>query len=777
MLKQTLLFFLFNLGLFNLHAQDQCQCELSGLVKSKENGERIPGAIIYLKGSNKYTATNAQGNFQLRNICPGTYTVICELSSFERVEIQVEIKDHQEANIELSAHDAHLQEVVVQAKKTENTAQLKGSLSQEERQERQGQSLAEMLKGITGVQSLQTGSSISKPVIHGMHSNRVIILNQGVRQEGQQWGSEHAPEIDPFVSKNIQVIKGPAGLRYGGDAIGGMILMEPNALPDSLPLAGEIQNVYFSNGRQWVNSAYLEGAVSQQPGLAWRIQGTIKNGGNIQSAQYFLANTGVREQNFSMQLAYKQARWGSDWYYSRFHTVLGIFSGSHIGNVGDLENAIRLGRPNPVFTPKAFYRTIERPNQDVVHQLLKAKHFLLLPNQSTLRLTLSYQDNDRLEFDVPRAGRNANTLSFGLKTFGSELLLDESNKSQDWKGLLGLNVGYQENLTSGRSIRRPNLSASLLPNYHQTSLGIFATERYIKGFWELEGGLRWDYRALNIFQNLVSFSQQFIQDQRSFQGLSASASAKYHWNARWEQHLMLAKAFRPPSPNELYSNGVHHGAAAYEIGDRRLQGESAYNISLNQVYHGEKLEMEIGLYHNTIQDFIYLRPLIERGRPEYVITVRGAFPGFAYQALDASFSGLDASLLYRLSKAWSLEHKTSLVRAKDRRNDRFLVNIPPDRFDFTLKYRFDAQRQYLSLNYVYLRRQDRVEPNSDYLPPPPAYGLMAFNWTLERKQWNLGLRVSNALNIAYRDYLNRFRYYGDDMGRNISLRFNYRIGS
>jgi iron complex outermembrane receptor protein len=188
-----------------------------------------------------------------------------------------------------------------------------------------------MLKGISGVQSLQTGSSISKPIIHGMHSSRVIILNQGVRQEGQQWGSEHAPEVDPFVSKNIQVIKGPAGLRYGGDAIGGLILMEPNSLPDTSGISGEAQTIFFTNGRQFVTSGMLEGGFKNVNGWGWRVQGTLKNGGNIKTANYNLANTGVEEQNFSTALGYKNQKFGTDLFISRFQSIIGIYSGSHIG--------------------------------------------------------------------------------------------------------------------------------------------------------------------------------------------------------------------------------------------------------------------------------------------------------------------------------------------------------------------------------------------------------------------------------------------------------------
>jgi iron complex outermembrane receptor protein len=183
-------------------------------------------------------------------------------------------------------------EVLVNGKKTENTSQLKGELSAEERAQRNGLSLGDMLKGISGVQSLQTGSSISKPIIHGMHSSRVIILNQGVRQEGQQWGSEHAPEVDPFNSERITVVKGAGSVRYGSDALGGIILMEPKPMRHNPGIGGELHLQSFTNGRSGIASGMLEGKLAKLP-LSVRVQGTLKRAGNLQTPNYYLNNNGL----------------------------------------------------------------------------------------------------------------------------------------------------------------------------------------------------------------------------------------------------------------------------------------------------------------------------------------------------------------------------------------------------------------------------------------------------------------------------------------------------
>lgn len=761
----------------NIWAQNTCQCTIKGRVNTKENKETIQGAYVFIKGLNKTTQTDAQGNFILKNLCPGTYTLICEMTSFERVEMPVTLEDHEqrEENISLEVHDEHLMEVLVSGKKTEGGAQLKGKLSDEERAQRDGLSLGEMMKGILGVQSLQTGSTISKPVIHGMHSSRVIILNQGVRQEGQNWGSEHAPEVDPFVSKNIQVIKGPAGLRYGGDAIGGIVMLEPNALPDSAHIRGEVQSIFFSNGRQFVGSALLEGGIKNAPGFGWRLQGTLKNGGNMRTANYYLANTGIEEQNFSAAVGYKKNRWSTDVFMSRFHSVIGIYAGSHIGNVNDLENAISRERPFPEFTPTEFIREIERPNQDIIHDLVKWKAFYRLASGAAFRGNIAYQQDERLELDVLRMGKNINTLRFELETGSGEFLYDETNTSKKWKGQFGFNVLSQGNITSGSRVVNPTLTTSLLPNYYLNNFGLFALERYVNEKIELDGGLRLDAKNIEIHRPDMNYSSRINRNDIDYIGLSASAGLKYHWSEHFENHIILARAFRAPGANELYSNGVHHGAGAYEIGNPNLRGETAYNLSLNSLYSENQWAFELGLYANSIQNFIYLKPMVDKGRAVYVTTVRGSFPAFSYEQIDATFKGVDAQVNFKATERWSFQQKTSLVYAYDEKNHAYMVNIPANRFEYLIRHQFPKNKQYVSMGLTQVSQQTRVEKNSDYAPPPAGYFLVQANWGMSIKSLDMGITVNNALNQAYRDYLNRFRYYADDQGINASIRLTYRF--
>ena len=758
---------------FSANAQTSCRCSLKGIVASKENKEKVPGAYVFIKGTNKATTTDAYGLFLIKDLCPGTYTLVCQMASFDPIETTINLTDEHVEDFQLNAHDEHLQEVFVQGLKQEITSQLKSQLTEEERSQKDGLSLGEMLKGLTGVQSLQTGSSVSKPVIHGLHSSRVIILNQGVRQEGQNWGSEHAPEIDPFVSKNIQVIKGPGGLRYGGDAIGGIVMLEPNALPDTSAIHGSIQSIYFTNGRQGVISGLLEGGIPRSKGWGWRIQGTIKDGGNVHTANYYLSNTGVKEENVSGAIGYHSNRFGVDFFYSRFHTVIGIYEGSHIGNIADLERSIERERPLAAFTPLEFRRKIDRPNQDVWHDLAKMKGFYQLRNRASIRATVAAQSDERWELDVLRAGKNINTLRFNLDTYSGELIYDETNSEKQWKGKFGLTFLDQGNITSGKKVQNPTLTTSLLPNYTLQNIGFFAIERRATEKWEFEAGLRYDLKEIETHRPKVNFSPTILRKNNVFNGWSGSLGFTYHWDLLTESQITLSRAFRAPGANELFSNGVHHGAGAYEIGDPNLKGESAVNISFSTNYKPEKWDIEVGVYSNQIHNFIYLKPEVMNGNAVYATTVRGVFPIFTYQQVDARFQGIDFQAIYLLTPRLSIQQKTSIVRAFDTQSDQYLVGIPADRFEYSARYGFQKFRQYVSAGLTQVSKQTRVEAGSDYAAPPEGYFLVNLNWGMVIKGFDINLRISNALNAAYRDYLNRFRYYADDQGRNISLKIQY----
>ncbi len=815
-----LLFFTPPLGAGGLYAQVVappsgaggaiCTCFIQGTVQDEATKQPIVGAVVFVKELNKGVSTDARGFYKISNICEGKYTIVGRIVGYAEKSYVVNLVHEAQQTIKLTETELHLASIDIKAQKIENLTQTKNTLENSALDQTRGQSLGEALKQISGVTTLQTGSSIAKPVIHGMHSNRVLILNNGVRQEGQQWGSEHAPEIDPFVAKRITVLKGAAGVRYGSDAIAGVITLEPEALPDSNKISGEINSVYFTNGNQFVTSGIIEGGFKSSElktvrrailsselnspnskktksipySFGYRVQGTYKRGGDISTPNYRLANTGISEINYSLSSNYKRKNFTSEVFFSQFNTKIAVFSGSHIGNVSDLVEAIKRGNPLPVYTPEKFTYAIDRPFQDVQHNLLKLKN-TLKNRYGVLSLTLGRQYDFRKEVDILRGDRNL-TQIFKLTTYSGEMIFEHKPFLKLLTGSVGISSLYQENLTTG-TLTEPRSSTVLIPNFRNATTGIFLIERIVRNNWEIESGFRYDIRNLNVYR-IPRGEQNVKQNNQNNQNFTGTLGANYRPNARWNFMGNISSAWRAATVNELYSDGVHHGAASFERGNENLVPEVALNTSFTANYVSKNFQAELHFYNNFINNFIFLSPT---GRP--ALTIRGAFPEFRYTQTNSRFQGFDFTGIVQIIKNLSLNSKVSYLNAQDLSNNQPLIQIPANRYENTLRYEW--KKTAFSLTNLYVAKQNRVptriifgdiptseiifsENGGDFAPPSSAYSLWNFSvsqkFTLNSKQsLNISLTANNLLNTSYRDYLNRFRYYADEIGRNVVFRAKY----
>lgn len=765
--------FFFLLFAVTVQAQSTaCDCFIQGVVRDHHSHLPIAGATVLIEGQNKGVFTDEKGNYRLSGLCPGNYVLESRIVGYQSVKQTINLHAGHKEDFDLEEDEVHLHAVEISANRTDApSSQPLTTLAGSELTQTRGQSLAESLKGITGINTLQTGSSIAKPVIHGLHSNRVLIMNNGVRQEGQQWGSEHAPEIDPFVAQRVSVVKGAAGVRYGSDAIGGVILVEPDELPFNQPLSGEVNLVGFSNGKQGVASGTLQGGIKGLEGFGWRAQGTFKRGGNIETPHYFLDNTGIREKNFSIGTGYRRKGFGVDLFYSRFNTQLGIFSGAHIGSITDLMAVINNGEP---LIKSGFSYSLGRPYQDVTHDLLKAEAHYHFADGNRIQWTFAKQMNDRSEYDLHRprndslAALNRPELNFRLTTLTNDLIWDHKPLFGKLAGQVGLSTLYQYNMMSGRP---------LIPNFDQLTMGLFWIERWVKNNWEIEGGARYDLRWLTVYRFVNKVK---VTDRFDFGNASGTLGVTRILNERLSARLNVGTAWRAPNVSELFSDGVHHGSAAYEQGDASIKPEQAFNNIASVVYTGNRLKVEIGGYFNYINRFIYLKP-----QAEPIQTVRGAFPFFKYTQTNATFTGVDLSATTKVWRGLSWITKLSYLHAYDVKSDNYLVTIPPNRWGNQLKYEWDrlgkATKVFAQVGNLLVAEQKKVPANSDFLVPPSGYSL----WSAQvgatiplssGQEFEISLVGQNLLDKAYRDYMNRFRYYTDEMGRNITLRIKWKFG-
>lgn len=788
---RLLLFFLaIVFGAFNTNAQKYCVYNVKGVVKSSEGGSTLPLATLEFMLNERSVITDVDGAFAVEELCQSNIRVRIRYVGFETLLKEFTLaRGDNELEILLEPTAQSLEGVTIEGEKAEEIASLQLSeIGMDKIDQAPARSLGEVLSEFTGVNILQTGPTIAKPVIHGMHSNRILILNNGIRQEGQQWGQEHAPEIDPFVASNLQLIKGAAAVKYGADAIGGVILVNPSDLPSTSGVNGKVSLVGASNNGLYSGSGLLEGGFKGIDGLGWRVQGTYKRAGDAKAADYRLTNTGMEELNYSIGLGYHKEGGGAELFYSSFSAEYGILRSAHIGNLTDLENAI--GSDRPLFIEDFSY-DINSPYQDVNHQLLKANAHKQIDGLGEFNIQYGFQHNLREEFDVRRGGRSeVPSLSLDLYTHTIELDLNFT-MGEYWRGDAGFSFMYQNNENNPETGIRP-----LIPDFENWTGGMHGIMRYVREKYELEAGIRYDmkhYLVKRFDQN-----NNLLKPEFDFNNVTGSLGGLFYLQNNWSFRSNIGTAWRAPHVNELYSEGLHHGAAAIEEGNDELVSEKAVKWINTLSKQTSEWRMEFTAYYNLINDYIFLRP------EDVALTIRGAFPVLRYRQTDASFLGFDTDFEYHLSEASTLSAKLSYIRAEDLNTNAPLINIPASQLQFGYEHKFNSSRlaePFARLDVVGVARQwnaprvvtieeirDADENDEDLFGDDASIfdimdvpdGYVNFNFsagvgipTRSGNPVNFFLSVENLLNNSYRNYMNRFRYYADDVGRNISLRINY----
>jgi iron complex outermembrane recepter protein len=742
-----------------------CQRVILGQIVDEGTNQPLESAFVRIKGRKQVLLSDSAGRFRFGSLCAGVYQL-------EAIFLQDTVRTQLRANWGTSAYIIRLRHV--------NTSDLAVVISSDRPPAvlevdvlppsaanvaaARGLTLGDMLTNIPGVAALKTGATIVKPVIHGLSGNRVLILNNGARLEGQQWGSEHAPEIDPFFSDKLSVAKGAAGVQYGPDAIGGVVLAESDPLPVERSVNAVFRTVGASNGATGIANARFEGGFGGKvQGLGWRVMGTLKRGGNLRTGRYYMANTGVLEGNLAVALGFRRAGYGVELQYSRFYTEIGIFTGSHIGSVADLQLAIERNRPT---TPDRFSYTIARPYQQVTHQTLLAKAYFNRPNLGRFELQFANQQNDRLEYDSPsfyvKAGDKRPQLKLDISTQTVDFAYAHP-ASKGFTGRVGVSFMTQGNVWSGRF---------LIPNFRNYNGGVYLLENFRYRRWTFEAGLRFDYRWTKAYF-YDSTNTNLLAPVRSFGNVSGTAGASFAVTEQLKVWFYFGTAWRPPTVSELYSNGVHHGAASFERGTASLSAEYAVNTNIGLHYETKKVSVDASAYNYYFPNYIYLNPDLVP-----VFTIRGSFPAFTYRQTQANLSGIDAFAEYRPLKWLAVQGRMALLWARDLTRNTWIIWVPSHRFEAQLRLQYPRdgkviKRAFISVNTQLVLQQTQLPPNSDYAPAPPTYALLNLqlgaDFALGRQILEIRLAFQNLTNGTYRDYMDRFRYFTDATGINCLL--------
>ncbi len=744
-----------------------CDIRFTGHIEDADTKQRLPAATVNIREINRQIITDNNGDFLFENLCAGNYTLLITHVNCEAVEKKVAISRSYHIDIFLPHARRTLGEILVEGQTGMPKSGYKDELSGQALEETRGLSLADALSRINGVSLLQTGSTISKPVIHGLHGNRILTINNGVRQEGQQWGNEHAPEIDPFIAGKLVVMQGVDELKYGSDAIGGVVLVEPRPIRSAPGYGVELNTGYFTNNNQYLASVVFERRLANSS-FAYRVQGTYKKAANVQTPGYRLKNTASGENNFSLSATWKNGRFNNEAFYSYFNTRLGIFTGSHIGNLTDLIRVIELPRPDDVFLGQNTY-SVERPYQNVTHHLLKLKSNLYKDDHK-FSFQVSGQYNHRKEFDILTNNNRTSSPQLDLTIFTlSEDFTWEHPKRNSFSGSVGLAMMQQENDYDGRYF---------IPNYLAYSFGMYAIEKWTKHNWELQAGLRYDNKTINTTR--IKTLEDTINKSFNFSTLASSFNALYKAGTNWKLNANITLASRAPQVNELLSNGIHHGTGTYERGNIGLKPERSLNTlaGIEYLSNGKNVGFSVNVYNNNIRNFIYQQP-----RPDSpVLTIAGAFPLIEYAQTNAVLNGVDASVFIQIISRLRWKAKGSVLYARDKIKDDWLILMPANRFTNELSHELKDKGRfsntYISAELVYATRQSRVpdekDERQDYKAAPPGYAVVngTFSTTagIARLPVTFTIAVNNLLDRSYRSYLNSMRYFTDEMGRNISFR-------
>jgi iron complex outermembrane recepter protein len=761
--------------------------------------EILVGTHIHI--GSKTVSSNSDGNYSIKNLPTGATKIYVSYLGYQPIDTIVNLSSDMNLDFILKLKTAKLDEVVVKHIESNVTKSiLEQKIKIETIEKYSNKSLGDALKEVAGVSSLKTGSTVVKPIINGLYGSRVPVLNNNVRLEDQEWGTEHAPNFDINAAGKITVIKGASGLQYSGDAVGGLVIIEPMILKKDTLLGKSIFN-FDSNGRGGSLSSSLHKGNYQ--GFSWNALATFKYLGDRKAPNYVLSNTGNREANFTGDLKYSGQKYDVTSFYSYYSAKIGILSASHTGSATDLFNSINNKIP---FVINDFTFNIKNPKQDVKHHIAKVSANYIFDEATSLSFQYAFQFNKRLEFDVRRKSfENIPALDLELKTHAVNL--DFKKMQHDWGFKTGISTSLQSNVASPLTDIRP-----LIPTYNKSDFGIYSiiSHRFSDKF-SMDAGLRFDFTSINAtkyyfksrwderdynaqFANIIAgdFGLQWLTKPKfNFQNVSASAGflKDFEKDLKWFVNMSLAT--RNPNPSEFFSDGLHHATGFIELGDLGLKKEQSIKLSTTLQKKWSKFNLEVNPYLNTIQNFIFLKPI------DSEFTNRGTFPVGEYQQTNARLIGLDLETRWNLSEHWFQTFAMAYVNGRDVTKKLSLIDMPP--FNMNSKIQFTKKEWYdllLELKGDIVFRQTRfpnnnfdinivvngnLEPRTvDISTPPEAYNLLHFYSEMKFKTFKssfttVAFSIQNILNTNYRDYLNKQRFFADETGRNIQiqLKINY----
>ena len=632
-----------------------------------------------------------------------------------------------------------------------------------------------------GISQLTTGSGISKPIIRGLGYNRVVVMSEGVRQEGQQWGDEHGVEVDGSAVHSVEILKGPASLMYGSDAMAGVVILHGEPTLAEGDMKAHVGTEYQTNNGLF---AYNLAMAGNQNGFVWDARFSDKMA-HAYKNRYdgYVPGSQFRERAGRLMLGLNK-RWGhSRLTWTAYHLTPSIIEGERSESTGEL-----LAGDAPI---KSYGKTL--PFQQVKHYKLVWDNSVNLP-AGYLKTIIGYQQNRRQEFEE---SADEYELYFKMHTLTYDVRY-LTQESDGWKFAVGVGGMYQHSLNKGEEF--------LIPDYKLFDIGFYATvTRSLSDKWTLNGGLRYDHRRLHGFELQEDDEIRFADFSRHFNGVTGSVGVVWNISDAWNLRLNVARGFRTPNMSELASNGVHEGSIRYELGCQQLKAEYSLQADLGVDFTSPYVSAQLALFTNRIDNYIFTHRLPMEMEEGYLT--------YAYTQGDARLLGFEAGIDVHPVHSLHFANSFSFVNAQlmhQASDTKYLPFTPAPRWTSEAKWELihhahstvlhhhgahhhhTSDTRHLKLNNLYLSagiecylKQSHVYRADDTETATPSYTLLNVQAGTDiqvgnKKVAELYVSADNLLNKAYQNHLSRLKYADFNtvtgrqgvynMGRNITMK-------
>ncbi|MEO5826535.1 MAG: TonB-dependent receptor [Gemmatimonadales bacterium] len=705
---------------------------LSGRV-TDTTGNPVADARIVLLEASRSARTDADGRFRLTEVPDGTYGLSVAAIGFRPRVMRVTIRG-QDARVDVSLIRTIVELAAIQTTATPiatsalESPQPLAVLQGDGLANAQAPSLGAVLEALPGMRNLSTGSGVGKPVIRGLTSNRVLVLENGQRIESQQWGDEHAPNVETASAERIEVIRGPASVLYGSDALGGVINVVQRELPDATDRPAFVSQwftgSFSSNGDAPDGSLLVEGA---RGAVGFRTTLTGRTQGDVRTPSGTLANSGLDMHGGSAALGVRGG-WGS-------------LAATFTGRSERLEI-----HEDPADDPDAT------PFQRVgVSRGTLTGNIAL--GSARIEIDLGRESNRRREFE----GATSTEFALGLQsnnTMGN-IHLHHSTGGR-LAGVVGVSGMRTAVSISGDEV--------LVPASTTDNAGVYAFEQIDAGRWQFSAGARADWRRLHHEANAALGLDDGAQ---SWTAVTGNAGALLRVTESVALVSNIGRGFRAPSAFELFADGVHEGTVRYEVGNAALRNEVSLNADLAVRMQGHGLVGEIGVFRNAINDYIYTDPTGETD-------AESGLQVYRYEQGDAVLTGIESSADVHLRPWLHLRGGFDYTRGQNTTTDQPLAFVAPVRASYSVRFEPSVR----TVHDIYFQvggetnvQQRRLDPDDI---APPGYTVVNLStgggFDFAGRRVLLDLQARNLFDTSYRSFLSRYKRYADDAGRNVIVR-------